>query len=122
MSVVKEVLRWRPPKPIGTPHKLEQGERVINTDFAGGLFKLLSDDIHDGFFLPKDSTVICNIWAIHTHPERYDEPGAFKPERFINHKMSAAESVAQGDSFKRDHFAFGAGACSISVGFESIGN
>ncbi|KAG8683039.1 hypothetical protein FRC08_014562, partial [Ceratobasidium sp. 394] len=52
---------------------------------------------------------ICNIWAIHTNPGLYDEPEAFKPGRFLDHRMSAAESIAQGDLSKRDHFAFGAG-------------
>ncbi|KAG8685934.1 hypothetical protein FRC08_012836 [Ceratobasidium sp. 394] len=31
-AVVKEVLRWRPPKPIGIPYKLEQGKQVADTD------------------------------------------------------------------------------------------
>lgn len=53
--------------------------------------------------------VICNTWAIHNNPERYDEPGEFRPERFIGHTMSMAESVAQGDPYERDHFGFGAG-------------
>ncbi|KAF8607702.1 cytochrome P450 [Ceratobasidium sp. AG-I] len=56
--------------------------------------------------------VICNTWAIHHNPERFDEPEKFKPERFMGNTMSMTESVAQGDHLKRDHFAFGA------VGFE----
>jgi cytochrome P450 len=53
--------------------------------------------------------VLCNIWAIHSNPDRFEDPHLFKPERFLNHTMSMAESIAQGDPFKRDHFAFGAG-------------
>ncbi|KAF8607575.1 cytochrome P450 [Ceratobasidium sp. AG-I] len=90
-SVIKEVLRWRPPNPICVPHKLEQ------------------DDHYNGFFLPKDSVVICNAWAIHHDPGRYEEPEKFKPERYFNEHASMADSVAQGDPLKRDHFAFGAG-------------
>lgn len=90
-AVIKEVLRWRPPLPMAIPHRLEQ------------------DDYCEGYFHPKDSTVICNIWAIHSNPERFEDPHLFKPERFLDHTMSMAESIAQGDPFKRDHFAFGAG-------------
>ncbi|CAE6419330.1 unnamed protein product [Rhizoctonia solani] len=90
-AVIKEVLRWRPPLPAAVPHRLEQ------------------DDYHEGYYIPKDSSIICNIWAIHSNPDRYEDPHLFKPERFLDHTMSMAESIAQGDPFKRDHFAFGAG-------------
>ncbi|KAG8691581.1 hypothetical protein FRC11_000622 [Ceratobasidium sp. 423] len=59
--------------------------------------------------MPFVRAVICNIWAIHSNPDRFEDPKAFKPERFMDHKMSMAESIAQGDPFQRDHFAFGAG-------------
>lgn len=90
-AVIKEAIRWRPPLPMAVAHKLEQ------------------DDSYEGYFLPKGSTVICNTWAIHNDSERFDDPSNFKPERFFDHSMSMADSVAQGDPFKRDHFAFGAG-------------
>ncbi|KDN48128.1 hypothetical protein RSAG8_03144, partial [Rhizoctonia solani AG-8 WAC10335] len=90
-AVIKEVLRWRPPLPAAVPHRLEQ------------------DDYYEGYFIPKDSSIICNIWAIHSNTDRYEDPHLFKPERFLDHTMSMAESIAQGDPAKRDHFAFGAG-------------
>ncbi|CAE6475570.1 unnamed protein product [Rhizoctonia solani] len=90
-AVIKEVLRWRPPLPAAVPHRLEQ------------------DDYYEGYYIPKDSSIICNIWAIHSNPDRYEDPHLFKPERFLDHTMSMADSIAQGDPFKRDHFAFGAG-------------
>ncbi|KAF8605478.1 cytochrome P450 [Ceratobasidium sp. AG-I] len=90
-AIMKETLRWRPPLSLAVQHRLEQ------------------DDLYDGYFLPKDSTVLCNSWAIHHNPDRYDEPEKFKPERFIGDNMPMADSIAQGDPLKRDHFAFGAG-------------
>ncbi|KAF8605480.1 cytochrome P450 [Ceratobasidium sp. AG-I] len=90
-AIIKETLRWRPPLPLAVQHRLEQ------------------DDYYEGYFLPKGSTITCNAWAIHHNPERFDEPEKFKLERFVNDNMSTADSAAQGDPLKRDHFAFGAG-------------
>ncbi|KAB5594592.1 O-methylsterigmatocystin oxidoreductase [Ceratobasidium theobromae] len=90
-AIIKETIRWKPPLPMAVAHRLEQ------------------DDYYEGYYLPKGSSILCNTWAIHSSPERFDEPERFNPERFVDYSMSMAESVAQGDPFKRDHFAFGAG-------------
>ncbi|CAE6425215.1 unnamed protein product [Rhizoctonia solani] len=90
-AVVKEALRWRSPLPMGVPHRNEQ------------------DDYYGGYFFPKGSTVICNTAAIHLDPTRYEDPECFKPERFLDHTLSMAESAVQSDPLKRDHFSFGAG-------------
>ncbi|CAE6458667.1 unnamed protein product [Rhizoctonia solani] len=84
------------------------GVRLFLLLFPIDLSKSL-DDYHEGYYIPKDSSIICNIWAIHSNPDRYKEPHLFKPERFLDHTMSMADSIAQGDPLKRDHFAFGAG-------------
>ncbi|CAE6425232.1 unnamed protein product [Rhizoctonia solani] len=68
-----------------------------------------ANDTYGGYFMPKDSRVICNIWAIHNNPERYDDPQMFRPDRFLGHKMSMANSMTQSNPFERDHFTFGAG-------------
>ena len=43
-TTLKEVIRWGPTTPLGAPHSIEQ------------------DDVQDGYFIPKGSTVIANIW------------------------------------------------------------
>ena len=43
-AVVKELLRWRSVVPIGIPHRS------------------LDDDEYRGYFIPKGSVVISNIW------------------------------------------------------------
>ncbi|KAG8680893.1 hypothetical protein FRC09_017895 [Ceratobasidium sp. 395] len=93
-AVIKEVIRWRPPLPMAVPHRLEQ------------------DDHYEGHFLPKGSTarlVLCNPYAVQSNPERFSDPDKFNPDRFLDYTMSMAESIAQGDPHKRDHFGFGAG-------------
>lgn len=34
-------------------------------------------------FIPKGSTVIGNVWAIHMDPAVYPNPMAYQPERFL---------------------------------------
>lgn len=59
--------------------------------------------------LSLQSLVMCNVWAIHSNPERFEDPDLFEPERFLEHTMTMADAMAQADPRKRDHFAFGAG-------------
>ncbi|KAH9478084.1 Cytochrome P450 monooxygenase 208 [Psilocybe cubensis] len=65
-AIYREVLRWRPPGSVGVPHCS------------------IEDDFYDGYFIPKGSTLLGNIWAM-THDEtRYENPMSFNPERFFN--------------------------------------
>ncbi|KAG0704307.1 cytochrome P450 [Suillus ampliporus] len=65
-SVLRETFRWHPVAPMGIPHATS------------------SDDIYDGYFIPKGATVICNAWAISHDEKRYPEASRFMPERFID--------------------------------------
>ncbi|KAG8913312.1 hypothetical protein FRC01_004603 [Tulasnella sp. 417] len=51
--------------PVGVPHASTQ------------------DDIYDGYFIPKGTTVIANAWAITRNPKYYSNPSAFDPERYL---------------------------------------
>ncbi|KAG2336895.1 cytochrome P450 [Suillus weaverae] len=65
-AVLRETLRWYPVLPLGLPHASS------------------SEDIYDGYFIPKGATVICNIWGISRNENRYPNPSSFIPERFID--------------------------------------
>ncbi|KAK7682347.1 hypothetical protein QCA50_014552 [Cerrena zonata] len=94
-ALVKEVFRWNSITPLGMPH------RVIR------------DDIHKGYFIPKGSTVIVNAWHLLHDPDVYADPLSFNPNRFL------------GDNPERDPrkivFGFGRricpGICSAYFGF-----
>ncbi|KAG0694518.1 cytochrome P450 [Suillus ampliporus] len=43
-----------------------------------------SDDIYDGYFIPKGATVTCNTWAISRDEKRYPQASRFMPERFMD--------------------------------------
>ena len=64
-ALVKEVLRWNPPLPFPTPHRVMQ------------------DDIYRGYFIPRGAIVIQNVWAIFRDPNIYPDPETFNPDRFL---------------------------------------
>ncbi|KAF9645500.1 cytochrome P450 [Thelephora ganbajun] len=64
-AVVKEVLRWRPPTPLGSTHRLTE------------------DDTYKGLFIPAGATIINNTWAFFRNELVYPDAHAFKPDRFL---------------------------------------
>ncbi|KAF9024334.1 cytochrome P450 [Hymenopellis radicata] len=64
-ALIKEVIRWGPVAPLGLRHRRKE------------------DDVYSGFHIPKDATVIANIWGITHDPELYSDPHTFKPERHL---------------------------------------
>ncbi|OBT80705.1 hypothetical protein VF21_00338 [Pseudogymnoascus sp. 05NY08] len=91
-AVAKEALRWRPIVASGIAHLL------------------IEDDYYKDYFLPANSTVIGNSWAIHMDPVVYPEPDRFNPDRFIDESFPTAtksEGVEYGA--QRGHWAFGFG-------------
>lgn len=45
-AMLKEVVRWGPMTPLGAPCCIEQ------------------DDLCDGYFIPKGSIIMANIWCV----------------------------------------------------------
>lgn len=64
-ALSKEMYRWNPTGSISIPHRLMQ------------------DDVYNGQFIPKGTTVLVNVWHILQDPSRYPDPSDFKPERFF---------------------------------------
>ena len=55
--------------------------------------------------LPKDSTIILNVWALHNDEDRWKNPEAFIPERYEDFPEL---SPVYASSDKRDHLGYGA--------------
>ncbi|KAG2040012.1 cytochrome P450 [Suillus americanus] len=73
-ALAKEVLRWNVVVPTGIPHRV------------------IKDDIHDEYFIPKGSLIIPNIWFMLNDPQTYANPLQFNPERFLSNDGKKPET------------------------------
>ncbi|KAJ3931047.1 MAG: cytochrome P450 [Lentinula lateritia] len=65
-AIVRETLRYSPVTPLAFPHEL------------------IEDDIYAGYFLPKGSIILANVWSILHNEDDYPEPHLFNPSRFLD--------------------------------------
>nr|WEQ50542.1 cytochrome P450 76AH57 [Salvia officinalis] len=68
-AVIKEVMRLHPPGPLLLPRKAE------------------SDQVVNGYLIPKGTQVLINAWAIGRDPNVWKNPEVFEPERFLNQSI-----------------------------------
>ncbi|KAJ3552235.1 hypothetical protein NM688_g4258 [Phlebia brevispora] len=83
-AIVREILRWWPVAPLGVPK---------NT---------MEDNWYQGYFIPKGTMILANLWAMGRDSAEFPDPENFHPERFLQ-KDGKPESKPQAP------FAFGFG-------------
>ena len=93
-AVIKEVLRWRPPLPLGVPHKAAEG------------------DWYDGMFIPKGASCVANIWLCnHDHAIFGDDADEFRPERHLDNKGELVQGPIETNQEGHASFGFGRRIC-----------
>jgi cytochrome P450 len=65
-AAVKEVYRWKPNTPLGVPRKLQD------------------EDVYKGYYIPKGTMVMPNVWLLSRDQDSGIDPEAFSPERFLD--------------------------------------
>uniref|UniRef100_A0A0V0HIL5 Putative ovule protein n=1 Tax=Solanum chacoense TaxID=4108 RepID=A0A0V0HIL5_SOLCH len=97
--ILKETLRIHPPVPL-LSRKAEQEFALC------------------GYFVPKGSQVIVNIWSIGRDPAIWEDPLVFKPERFWG---SNVMDIRGQDDFKLVPFGVGRRMCpAISLAMRTV--
>ena len=53
--------------------------------FTTNLYFRASEDTHVlNHFIPKDTIVLANLWAVNNDPKIWDKPDQFNPYRFLS--------------------------------------
>ncbi|KZT05260.1 cytochrome P450 [Laetiporus sulphureus 93-53] len=87
--VLKEVLRWCCPAPLGVPHYVSQ------------------DDQYRDYYIPGGTMIISNIWAMTRDEDMYPNPEVFNPDRFLK-TTDGTEDLLDPRTFA---FGFGRRVC-----------
>ncbi|KAI8525994.1 hypothetical protein RHMOL_Rhmol13G0273900 [Rhododendron molle] len=90
-ALCKETFRKHPSTPLNLPRMASEACEV------------------DGYYIPKDTRLIVNIWAIGRDPDIWENPLEFNPERFLSGKP--AKMDPRGNDFELIPFGAGRRIC-----------
>ncbi|EMD36016.1 hypothetical protein CERSUDRAFT_52754 [Gelatoporia subvermispora B] len=82
-AIVKETMRWHPSLPLGVSHAVSE------------------DDEYEGYFIPKGTAVLANVWSIAFEPNDKYDPHMFIPERFLDPSRPVIDLSAWAFGFGR---------------------
>jgi cytochrome P450 len=107
-SIITEVLRMNPALPLGVFIHISLGS-AVNIRTIAIPHALNQDDVYEGMYLPKDSTIVANIWYVVIimciksfiippflrmmlhDPDVFMNPMEFDPARYLNSDSEMAK-------------------------------
>ncbi|ETN37998.1 uncharacterized protein HMPREF1541_07621 [Cyphellophora europaea CBS 101466] len=90
-ACIKEVMRWRPPVPLGVPRLVE------------------ADDEYNGYFIPKGAVVHAIDLAIARDPKLYPDPETYNPGRWLEPEFPTYQEPLSVHPRLLGHHGFGRG-------------
>ncbi|KAL6584082.1 Cytochrome P450 [Orobanche minor] len=101
-AIIKETFRLHPSTPLSLPRIAQESCEV------------------NGYFIPKGSTLLVNVWAIARDPNIWSDPLEFKPERFLAGGERPNADV-RGNDFEVIPFGAGRRICAgMSLGIRMV--
>ncbi|KAH9605297.1 hypothetical protein KSS87_009179 [Heliosperma pusillum] len=101
-AVIKEVFRLHPSTPLSLPRMAAESCEI------------------NGYHIPKNTTLLVNVWAIARDPEVWVNPFEFRPERFLPGGEKPTVDV-KGNDFELIPFGAGRRICAgMSLGLRMV--
>nr|QKV26467.1 flavonoid 3' hydroxylase 1 [Panax notoginseng] len=101
-AIVKETFRLHPSTPLSLPRMASRSCEI------------------NGYYIPKDSTLLVNVWAIARDPNVWAQPLEFRPERFLPGGERPSADV-KGNDFEVIPFGAGRRICAgMSFGLSMV--
>ena len=101
-AVIKEVFRLHPSTPLSLPRMATESCEI------------------NGYNIPKNATLLVNVWAIARDPEAWDSPLEFRPERFLPGGERPSADI-RGNDFEVIPFGAGRRICAgMSLGLRMV--
>ncbi|KAL5987816.1 cytochrome P450 [Asimina triloba] len=101
-AIIKETFRLHPSTPLSLPRVAAEDSEI------------------NGYFIPKNSTLLVNVWAISRDPAVWPDPLEFRPERFLPGSPQAHIDI-RGADFEVIPFGAGRRICAgMSLGLRMV--
>nr|BAT21088.1 flavonoid 3'-hydroxylase [Delphinium semibarbatum] len=101
-AIIKETFRLHPSTPLSLPRVAAESCEI------------------NGFYIPKNTTLLVNVWAISRDPYVWSEPTEFIPERFLPGSEKANVDI-RGNDFEVIPFGAGRRICAgMSLGIRMV--